>query len=200
MIVIGLGHKARQGKNYVADFMKAQDNRVKIYAFADELKKYCAAHHDELLPQWQLANQTKQVPACKEDPIYGYTKILQWYGTDVARKADPDTWVKALATRMETDAPEIAVVTDVRFPNEAEYIASQGGYLIEVVRLNEDGTQYVDPGRDPQHPSEIALNGYTYWDFIIEVSNGDFDELKRLSIGALNAVLWTEEDLENDEV
>src|SRR5712691_5105708 len=109
MILIGLGYRARQGKNYVASYMKLHDNRVTCYAFADELKLYCKEHHDELLWKWQLAHQTKQPPSWKDDAIYGCTAILQWYGTDIARKENPGIWVQALDRRISLEAPDIAV-------------------------------------------------------------------------------------------
>jgi hypothetical protein len=205
MILIGLGHKCRQGKNYVADFMKAQDQRIKIYAFADELKLYCREHHDELVPQWQLANQTKQLPAKKDDPIYGYTPILQWYGSNVARKQDPDVWVKALSRRLSEEVPEVAVIADVRFPNEAEFIKKAGGFLAEVIRLKAEGEQYIDSGRDPNHISETALNNYDGWDFIIMAKDGDLKSLKQKSIGVLNLATaitnneWIDEALYVDD-
>lgn len=123
MTLLGLGHKARQGKNTVADVMKAQNNQIKLYAFADELKLYCKENHDDLVFEWQIAQpRYTELKEPKEDPIYGYTQILQWYGTNVARKQDPDTWIKALDKRIHTDLPEVAVITDVRFPNEAAYV------------------------------------------------------------------------------
>lgn len=194
MILIGLGYKARQGKNYVANYMKEQDPSIKFYAFADELKLYCKENHDRLLPLWQLANQTKQQPACKDDPIYGYTPILQWYGTDVARKQNPNCWVEALDARLKQEAPEIAVITDVRFPNEAAYIKEKGGYLVEVTRLKEDGTQFLDTTRDPKHPSETALENYPYWDFVVLCKDGDLLGLKRKAVGVLNIVKMMDAD------
>lgn len=188
MTLIGLGHQARQGKGEVAAYWKSLQPKLTVYAFADELKLYCKEHHDELEPLWQLANQTQQKPGWKEDPIYGCTAILQWYGTNVARKADPDVWVKALDTRLSRENPEIAVITDVRFPNEAEYLREKGGFLVKVVRLNKDGTQYVDPQRDPNHASEIALEGYEDWDYVIEVKEDDFRGLKAKAIGVWNLV------------
>jgi len=188
MILIGLGHKARQGKNYVANYMVEANPTIKLYAFADELKKFCRDHHDELLPQWQLAHQTKAIPACKDDPIYGYTAILQWYGTDIARKADPDIWVKKLMERLETEKPDIAVITDVRFPNEANLIKMYGGFLVDVIRRNEDGSQYQDPGRPSGHPSEVALDEYNDWDFIITERNGNLKGLRAKAIGVLNII------------
>lgn len=188
MILIGLGHKARQGKNYVANYMKDEDGSIKLYAFADELKYYCRDHHDELLPQWQLAHQTKATPAHKEDAIYGCTPILQWYGTDVARKANPNIWVEKLAEKLENEKPDIAVITDVRFINEAEFIKSHSGYLVDVIRKNADGSQYQDPGRPSSHPSEIALDDYLGWDFVIMAKDGDLKGLRAKSIGVLNII------------
>ena len=194
MILIGLGHKARQGKNYVANYMKEALESITLYAFADELKLYCKAHHDELLPKWQLALQTKQQPAQKDDPIYGYTPILQWYGTDVARKQDPDTWVKALAARVEKEKPHVALITDVRFPNEANYIKARGGYLVDVIRRKLDGSQYLDPSRDPNHPSETALDEYLGFDYVITERDGNLEGLKAKSLIVLSSILRQEGD------
>ena len=188
MLVIGLGNKARQGKNCVANYMQELDPSVQIYSFADELKLYCKAHHEELLPQWEAAYSNVPINFPKDDPIYGYTQILQWYGTDVARKQNPNVWVEALDKRLETEKPQIAVISDVRFRNEAEYVKSKGGYLVQVIRLNKDGSQYLDPGRDPNHISETALDDYEGWAFLIEIHDGDLRDLKRKSIGVYHIV------------
>ena len=202
MIRIGIAHKARQGKNLVAEYLKdlARDSDAvaRIYGFADELKLYCRDHHDELLPQWQLAHQTKQIPACKDDPIYGYTRILQWYGTEVARKRNPEIWVTTLAERIKKENPDVAIVADVRYPNEAEYIKQNGGHLIKVIRRMKDGSLYQDPTRDPNHLSEIALDNYEGWDFEIDVKDGDLRDLKRKATGVWNIITGDFNDLEED--
>ena len=187
MILIGLGYKARQGKNYVANYMKEYNPQVKLYAFADELKLYCKEHHNELEPQWQLAHQTKAHPAWKADAIYGCTPILQWYGTDVARKENPNVWVQALAKRLYAEKPDIAVITDVRFLNEAQFVKDNFGFMVEVRRYK-DGIQFIDAGRDPKHVSETALDGYEGWDYVIECQDGNLTDLRKKSIGVLNAI------------
>lgn len=200
MIIIGLGSKARQGKNFVANYMQEALSVIKQYSFADELKRYCKEHHDELEPRWQLAHQTKQKPGWKEDPIYGCTPILQWYGTDVARKQNPNVWVEAVAARIEKDQPEAVVITDVRFPNEAEFVKKNGGYMVQVIRIKDDGTQYLDAGRDPNHPSEIALDDYNF-DYYIRVKDGDLNALKYKSLGVLsNCVKAYAETFRGDDV
>lgn len=189
MILIGLGAKARQGKSYVANYMQEAVKSIVQYSFAEELKKECKAKHDELLPLWQAANNTKDVPVCKEDPIYGYTRILQWYGTDVIRKRNPNHWVEKVAERIQKEQPEIAIITDVRFPNEAEFIKANGGYLVEVIRVNEDGSRFLDSSRDPKHISETALDEYDGWNFIIRCKSDSLDALKYKSLGVLHAVI-----------
>ncbi len=198
-LIIGLGHRARQGKDYVANYMKeALPSLISTYSFARELKFYCKEHHDELLPQWQLAHQTKQVPTCKSDLIYGYTAILQWVGMKF-REQDENYWVNKVQAKIEKEKPEIAVVTDCRFPNETAWVKENGGEMIEVIRRLEDGTQFVDPGRDPNHISETALDNYNF-DFIISVRDGDLDALKSKAIGVLSTIinLEAEKDLNDD--
>lgn len=167
--------------------MQEQDSAIKVYGFCEGLKFYCLEHHEQLAGLWSAAHPQESFKEPKKDPIYGYTQILQWYGTDVVRRHDPDTWVRALAKRLETEKPGSAIIADVRFTNEARFIKEKGGYMVNVRRLNADGSQFLDAGRDPNHPSETALDDYEY-DFVIEVRDGDLISLKKKSIGVWNIV------------
>jgi len=63
--------------------------------------------------------------------------LLQRFGTDVGRDMwDQRFWLdKAIAKiRAATSVGASVVVTDVRLPNEAEFIAGEGGLIYEVVR------------------------------------------------------------------
>jgi hypothetical protein len=190
-LIIGIGNKARQGKDYVANYMQeALPSSVCIYNFARELKLYCKEHHYELLPAWQFAHTTKQMPGHKEDPIYGYAPILQWVGVE-KRKENPDYWVEKVAAKIAEVNPEIAVIADVRFPNEAAYVKENGGYTVNVSRRLPDGTQMLDTSRDPNHISEIALSDYEF-DYYISVQDRDLGSLKRNAILVLNLILREE--------
>jgi len=189
MILIGLGNRARQGKDFVAKYMQEAYPEIRLYSFAKILKEYCRDHHDTLLYKWQLAHQTKETPVHKADPIYGCSAILQWFGTDVTRKDRPNYWVNELSKILKQDGPEIAVITDVRFSNEAEFVKENGGTLVQVIRRNEDGTQYLDANRDPNHSSETALDDYMDWDYILTCKSGDLDGLKTKAIGVLKNIL-----------
>jgi hypothetical protein len=59
--------------------------------------------------------------------------LPQKFGTEVGREEFWNTFWLDLAERRMLDAGRV-VVTDVRFANEAEWIRSQGGLLINIVR------------------------------------------------------------------
>jgi hypothetical protein len=158
-LIIGLGHKARNGKDAVADYiMRAfgRSQNIRRYAFADALKAHCRV----------AFGMTE-----KDGPL------LQMVGTDLYRKNDMNIWVRALYWTIREHSPEVALITDMRFLNEAAFIKEQGGATVEVNRRNLDGTRYISPDRDATHASENALNGYDY-DYTIEAASGDLDSLQ----------------------
>ncbi|MFD4542433.1 hypothetical protein [Streptomyces bauhiniae] len=87
-------------------------------------------------------------------------KYLQRLGTEGGRGVlGENVWVGALFRDFETWGP--AVITDVRFPNEADAIRERGGLVVAIRR----------PGQAPiseaQHVSETALRGYLFDDVIL---------------------------------
>lgn len=85
--------------------------------------------------------------------------MLQHYGTEYRRASDPDYWVKRFAEELVYRSPDVALVTDVRFPNEADFIKAQGGVLVKVTRTTPPDVAV------PEHESERALDGYAGWDY-----------------------------------
>jgi hypothetical protein len=109
------------------------------------------------LPGWV---QPDPNPEVSELAPYGkHPKLLQWWGTEFRRAQDPDYWTKKLFASIPANL-NIAMVTDVRFPNEADGIKQRGGYNINVQRLCDDGTRYYSSDRPVDHLSETALDGY----------------------------------------
>ena len=60
------------------------------------------------------------------------------------------------------------IITDVRFPNEAELVRELDGVLIRVER---------DTGLDDTHDSETALDDYDHFDFRLK-NDGSLDDLE----------------------
>jgi len=143
--VIGLGHKARHGKDTAAKWI-IQNYGAEKLAFSDALYDVARVVYD-----------MKE----KDGPL------LQLLGTEIYRRKNPDIWVNTIYWKLMDRKPKIVVIPDVRFPNEADFVRSMGGVLIKVNRLNEDGSVYVTTDRDPNHPSETSLDGFSQWNFVI---------------------------------
>lgn len=167
-LIIGVGHKARQGKDTLATYL-ISNYRAEKFAFSDALYDVARV---------VFGMKEKDAP------------LLQTLGTNVFRHTDPDIWVKTLYYKIKDRHPAIAVIPDVRFPNEADFVKQMGGVLIKVSRLNPDGTQFVTTDRDPNHPSEIALDNYKDWDYEIAVPAGQFSYLYTK---ADQIITWIEE-------
>ena len=86
------------------------------------------------------------------------------------REQDPDYWINRLKFTIG-DFKGIGIITDVRYKNEAEWVKRDGGVLVNVSRLNYDGTPYVALDRSPFHQSEIDLDNWN-WDAYIKTHNG----------------------------
>jgi hypothetical protein len=60
--------------------------------------------------------------------------IMQYIGTDIFRKMKPNVWVDSTIKLILSDNPQLAIITDCRFPNEVEAIKSVGGKIIRLTR------------------------------------------------------------------
>lgn len=160
-------------------------------------------YKEELRINWQTAYKHQ----------YTVREILQLVGTDTMRNViHEDVWVNALfADYVKRTCDEETgiqwghyeypnwIVTDVRFPNEADAIKSRGGLLIRVNRNRELrdpegfvaeaigtglhglvapmplGKELYDKAVRDQHPSEISLDNYQF-DEVVD-NNGSMKQL-----------------------
>jgi len=79
-------------------------------------------------------------------------EFMQFFGTDIMRKIHPNVWTNACLNKITKEGSDLAVVADVRFPNEVEAINRAGG---KVLRLERDV-------HDDNHDSETALDAGNY--------------------------------------
>ena len=110
-------------------------------------------------------------------------KLLQLLGTEAGRQIiHPNIWVNALFADYEDNKSDWLsginsnwIITDVRFPNEAQAIKDRGGILIRINR-----PQYLDNGlviRKDEHLSETALDDYDGFDYVIENDTDSVQDL-----------------------
>jgi hypothetical protein len=99
-------------------------------------------------------------------------QLLQKLGTEAMRNGlHNNVWVNALFAdykpiKLSQDDPSYWLVTDTRFPNEADAITERGGILL---RIERPGTSTGD------HPSETALDDYPFEHVIM--NDGDLNDL-----------------------
>lgn len=174
--IVGLGCRARSGKDTVADYLCAHYGYRKT-AFANALKAACGVIFG--LTESQLYGDAKEVP----DPYWSKALgrevtprwLLQYVGTELFREhVSPDIWVHALGARiarLDSRSDDRWVVADVRFPNEAEAIKAWGGVVWRVDR----------PGAAPKggieaHASEVSMDAYDGWNATL-ANDGTFRDL-----------------------
>lgn len=149
VLLIGLGHKARHGKDSAAEILKRHG--AERFSFADDLYAICRVHYGMTV---------------KDAPL------LQNVGMQYRQNLGPDVWVRSVDAKIRASLPSIAVITDVRFPNEFDYVKRMGGVCWKIERRLKDGSLYVDPSRPSDHPSETALDNAT-WDRVIVNPDGE---------------------------
>jgi len=69
-----------------------------------------------------------------EKGIMTAREVLQYVGTDVFRKMNSDVWLTTLLNKIDSDAPEVALISDVRFENEIAAVQEHGGMVIGLTR------------------------------------------------------------------
>ena len=130
------------------------------------------------LPDWVVLEENPEV-----SPQYPYGKhrtLYQWWGTEYRRSIDEQYWVRQLAQRIELEKPQIALITDMRFPNEMAWVQQYG----ETVRVDRDG---LPPST---HASETALADVSpeEWSIILE-NNGTLEEFKEGAVVAFDELM-----------
>ena len=171
---------------------------VKIYSFADELKRVainlfglsweqCYGTDEQKNSHTPIKWFSMSHEVCrafgklkKEDKKEYMTgrQFLQAFGTNVCRKIHGDCWVRAATALIKEEAVPWAIVADCRFPNEVEAIKNAGGKVIRFTRnpLNDD------------HESETCLDkekfDWTKFDAVIDNQN--------MSIGQQNEAVFTQ--------
>lgn len=168
-MLIGLGHVAQVGKDVSARAL-VRDLQFEQRAFADPMREL-ALKLDPLVTA-SIQSINIGTGAGRLEHVVGgmgwegakaaypeVRRILQALGTGARELFGEDFWVD-LALK---DLPERCVISDVRFPNEAEAIHAAGGKLIKIDR----------PGRKPQgHISETALADFDDWDLVVTNDQG----------------------------
>ena len=155
--VLGLSGWARSGKDTVADYLVENEGSTKV-SFSAPMKEAMYRLNPRITVN-EVVNTALRVGI----DVYGWEGLkerspdirglLQRFGTEVGREMfDENFWVDYALNSIE-DGSKV-VISDVRYPNEADAIRELGG---KVYRVERDG---VFPANE--HASEHALDTYKF--------------------------------------
>lgn len=165
-VLVGVTGRAQHGKNTVGNIL-VERGFIQV-AFADELKEmmleldpivYASIYPMHAGEVERLSDRieaggwegAKRMPEVR--------RLLQVFGTEVMRNRYGDmVWVDALDRKVYDgdEDDKMFVITDVRFPNEAEWVHRNGGVILKVVRPG------FDNGVDATHASEANVDTLPY--------------------------------------
>ena len=176
----------RKDKQFIQYAEHSMWPHVKLYSFADSLKWICTelfdipqecvwgtdeqknqlqehllwenmpkAINSTLMKKIIKAPDAKRSYDWREGPMTA-REFMQFFGTDVMRKIYGSVWVNSTIKKITREQSELAIIADVRFPNEAKAVENAGGV---VVRLTREVS-------DDNHDSEVALDKYPFKHFI----------------------------------
>ena len=98
--------------------------------------------------------------------------FLEYFGTVLMRKIKDTVWVDYTIKRIAEEDPSIAIIPDVRFPNEVEAIKNAGGV---VIRLDRDILA-------SQHECETSLDNdkfdWNNFDIVVNNNGHTLDQLQ----------------------
>ena len=177
-MIIGLVGFIGSGKGTVGDTLVRQHGYHQ-FAFADALKDAVAQIF--VWPRGLLEGDSNASRAFREcvDPgwshKFGYEVtprlILQKFGTEACRHGIADNiWIAALEKRIQ--GYDDVVITDVRFPNEIDFVRSVGGAIVRVKR----GPDPTPEELSKMHISETAWNNIIP-DYTI-INEGTLEDLR----------------------
>lgn len=167
-MIIGLTGYAQSGKNTLAGMLiglHKYDNR----AFADPIRKLLYETNPLVKDEYRVKGVVD---------AYGWDKakvefpelrrLLQTLGVGARTVFNDQFWVAQGLSGLS--AGDKVVITDVRFPNEADAIKDLGGQIWRIKRLGVDAVN--------AHISETAMNGYKVDQTFI--NNGSIGDLMAL--------------------
>lgn len=160
-MIVGLSGYARAGKDTAA-LALIEERGFRRVGFADKLREFALAIDPIVsvenlgygaVVKHRLSHRVNAEGWTEAKRVPEVRTLLQRLGTEAGRKILGDNvWIDAALRGI--DANEDVVITDVRFPNEAQAIRDRCG---EVWRIERPGLSAVNA-----HESETALDGFPF--------------------------------------
>lgn len=155
---------------------------IKIYHFADPLKEMCIALFN-LNPENIYGSDNDKNKATdllwesmpynpdKKSGHLTHREFLEYFGTNIVRKIKSNAWSEFTIKRILAEQSEIAIIPDVRFPNEVDAIKNNGGIVIRLTRDVFNSTSEAEKALDKD------VFDWNIFDLVIDNSTTKLEDL-----------------------
>jgi hypothetical protein len=164
-MIIGLSGYAQSGKDSTAELLCLNYQYTRL-AFADPMRQALMIINPKLDSITRVSDMVEDYgwDMAKRNPEV--RRLLQVLGTDFGRKMlGDDVWINIALSGIKSE--DKVVISDVRFPNEAEAIKKLGGTVWRINRHNHSAVN--------GHTSEHAMDNYMFNHVIY--NDGTLDDL-----------------------
>lgn len=146
-MIIGITGKKGVGKTTMATHIAALYEGFSVFSFSKTLK-YTLSYLTGIDVDYFISRKKKESPLDNWNYMTP-RKMMQLFGTEVARHIHPDFWLKSAEYHIPKGD---VIIDDVRFPNEANWIKNRGGVVVKII----GGIPRIEDG----HSSENLLGIY----------------------------------------
>lgn len=176
--IIAFGYEARSGKGECASYLgrKNENKKVLVTSFAKALRfeihqalqgiasrMFCSPREAMQLLCEQVG--VEYDPFAQPDELNPHGKqrrLQQWWGTEYRRAECPTYWVDKVRSEIDAVNPDIVLIDDLRFRNEAAWLVDNGGFTVKVIRpgdhrLSGDAAKHVSESELIEHPFDYTI-------------------------------------------
>lgn len=161
-------------------------SKIRKYSFAFPIKQICVKLLGLSWSQVNGTNEEKQIvtniKTKKSQRFLTGREVMQLVG-DFMRSLNPDCYVNFCLNEIAKMETDIAVITDIRYANEIKKIKENNGKIIRLQRRLRDD--------DDKHSSEIELDNFKDFDYLLDNSGMCMDEKNSLVLKKITEWLET---------
>jgi hypothetical protein len=189
--VVNLKDRSPEAKDWLDKFVHPF---IRIYSTAEPLKDFCVnflgldaklvwgSQEDKNTPTHLLWENMPDKPKGKSGCM-SVRDVLEFAGTNLFRKMDPDVHAKALKSTLLSSTTPYCLCDDIRFINEVEAIQSLGGHVVRLTRATEEAVANT-------HSSNTSLDDFTGFDKVIDNQTLTMDETFGQLMTFLTEIGW----------
>lgn len=195
------------------EFHRATIGVAETYSFAGPLKDFCHCVFniprewlygtnadkarpthlrwvDVPLPPFLVVQLFRELRKTGKDPcpddMMTVREVLQIFGSNICRAWYGPCWAQATFNKIREISPDVAIITDVRFPNELEVFQASNPIVIRLTRNTTHGT----------HASETVLDDYDFASkfpqfYLIDNRDMTEEEKNEAIYTKMRGILWS---------